>query len=331
MATLIKYAQLLDEIDAMVSRHQKRAEAIADGNVTEGNREATDGQGKKIPSQMEEEYAIDQETMTPSATDPSGKGADYSIDGNSGPAVDDTISSLAEKAGKAGNNILAQLYRMLNKKAEGDEESMEKSKEEDEKKDEAPQGEPSDEELAKAILEEADVTEEDQGEMAELGLKTASQRADYLLSKRAGQQAAMQQLQKHAGMQKQAAMVNYRAGQIFADLEASGHFDKQAAYKAGQMLAQLESQGHFDKQASYQAGQMVAELVKAGQLLTPEAVHAEGVALGQQVREMIKEAYEKGRASARQEYGVVKQASADTTESVIMDVLKRRLGQHVNP
>jgi len=290
----MKFNNVLDELEGILSNNQKQAEAIADGNVLEGNRKALDGQGKEVP-EAKEKGDVDPLHPEPSKTDDTNKSVEYQIaeDAEETKVMDKTLKSEAAKQAAMGNQVLKDIYALLQKAGMEEEE---KPAEEYKKPamDEEPEENMDEEtkEMAKTIAEEADIDEEitpeDEEVLKALGAKTAEDRAIYLLSKQAGakfcdqcaeaglinnpamvaemqKQAAMhQQIAYHQHMMKQAAYIKMLANQQGPTSATST--EKQASTKQDETKTDEVDVEEIIKKASAAATENVIQQIAKAQI-----------------------------------------------------------------
>ena len=230
----IKFNQVLDELDSILRSNEKRAEELTDDNVLSGNLRDLEGQGEKIPKKKQLEHASNTDTGTPTDSDSVTKSVDFQVpspDSDEIKVYKSDLDAEAEKSAKLGNKILADLYRMLGKRAADEEMITEPASEEEAEEEtvrqQAEEPEEGEEEIPEEVVNELpEPTPEDAEVLDALGAKTASDASIYLLSKQAGMNFADE------------LMANILSGPVINSL-----VEKQASYLAGIKLAELEQGG----------------------------------------------------------------------------------------
>ena len=300
------FDNVLDTLDGILSHQQKQAEAIADGNVIEGNRKATEGQGDKISEKKETENAVDTEKPEPSRTDNADKSVKYQINSDSADTkvVDKSIKSDAEKSARMGNSVLNDIKRLL-KKAEGDMEYEEEDKEsrKEEYKDDTT--EPKDMSKEPSVEEQVDepLDEEDAQILEALGAKTAAEKKMFLMAKKAG--------------------IDY----------------------SKQMQAQNSPTPEMQKTAAHMAGSIIADMEQKGLVYSVETMEKVGASMQQVIADAEKSAFNKGynvananmkkQAEAimrkkQEKEELVKEAAATSVEAIMQEMARRQIGNAAN-
>ena len=303
MSSYIKFNSVLDELDSILANNQKTAEAISDGkdgvggNVLDGNRKATDGQGKKLSELEQTDSDVDQEQLEPSRTDDGMKSVEDQIatDAKETKVQDKALRSESEKLANQGDGLLKDIYRLLlSKKAQEEEEAKNgtKAKEDD---DETMTDEEVEEAMAEAEVD-VELTPEDEEVLKALGAKTAAHKAEYLMSKQAG-------------------------AEFRAELE-----------KAGYTIVPADA---FQKQANYMAGSILSQLENEGAVVGPQQLEKLGYDIGQLIEHVEKQAFQKGYLVGKnrnvvERENIVKEASSATAESVLQALAKRDMGKKIN-
>jgi hypothetical protein len=294
----LKFDNLLNDLDHIIQGHQKQAYDMDDGKALKGDMTTLKAEGEPVPKAKEKEDSVDVRAGEPSGTDPLQKSVKENdpADGNAKDAK--KVENEIDKQSAAGNKLLHQIKELLKSAEEGE---MDYS--EGEKKEKCVCGKAVDKAMVEADVE-AELSPEDEKVLEEYGVgKTAEARAAYLLAKQAGVD-----FDKLYGEEIMKVAMHR--------LIESGEIEKLASYRAGQMFAELEAKGEI-----------------AGPGLMKKAGHELGTVVNS-IPALQKQAYDKGVqdviALIEERKGIVKQASASAAEEVIAELARRAQGQGVN-
>lgn len=303
----IQFNKLMDELNDVLRVNEKRAEALSESNIIDGNRKATDAQGDLVPQSKKEEDAVDPENPEPSKTDTADKASKYNLTDDPNVALT-SLRTEAEKSAQMGNVLLKEIYNLLGKRAEDTKSEEEKKKEDSSESDTA-------KDAADMANVDATLSPEDEEVLKALGAKTAEDRAIYILSKQAGfdfSEELKRNNMNNITLEKQAA---YGAGAILADMENRGLIVAAPELeKAGAAIGQMVKEYEDLVKLAYEKG-IKDTAVEAKKIIKKAQAQSFEAGMKYGIQELHKKAQEK--------QNIVKEAAALTIDQIMSEFSRR--------